>query len=370
MSRTRREWGAEQGHLKEGSFYATAVGSTLLSELEEDAGLYPGTLWYARVRIRPELVASWHGADQFLIGEREVKAFVKYICPRLRERRELQETTGRLREERERLRQRVATLDAENEQLRQQLRVERKGASEAKQSFREGKEKVLQREQQNVSEARRACAEATAESERLKAVNSKLQKDISEAKQGVIEAQQDAHEARVEASSIHEKLEETETAFAEAERHFIRAPDLVPCLQSLAAEVKTLQETVRTHSERTAELMTTRPVEERRTVKTLHQMKRVLHDIGRFPRRRRTRAADAADDGRRAMRRGRLCYSCRCKGHLAEDCPRVRTADMVESSNPTTLDSQQRAGEPNTEASSSSGWTIFSALRRFTSGID
>ena len=359
MSRTRRERGAEQGSLGGGVFSVHAVGPTLLSELEEDAGLYPGTLWYARVRIRPEIVASWRGTDQFLVGEQEAKAFLQYVCPRLQERQ-------RLREENEQLRQRVATLDAENEQLRQQLRVERKGASEAKQSFREGKERVLQREQQNVSEARRACAEATAESERIKAVNSQLQKDIAEAKQGVVKAQQDAHEARVEASAIHEKLRKTETAFTEAKRKFISAPDLVPCLQSLGAEVKTLQMDVKT----AAEAMMTRPVEGRRSSKTLQQMKRVLHDIGRYPqRRRRAKTTDAADDGGGAIKRGRLCYMCRCKGHLAKDCPQTRT-DTVASADPTTSDTHQRA-EGSHEANTESGWSIFSVFRRtFTSGFD
>ena len=323
MSRTRREWGAEQGHLKEGSFYATAIGPSLLRELEEDAGLYPDAFWFAKVWIRPEIVGSWHGADKFLIGERDLKAFVRYVCPRLQERQRLRE---------------------ENERLRRELQDERRRANEAEEEARVANEELNGWMTGN---------------KRLLEHNRKLQQDISE-------AQRAANEARGEASSIQQKLRKTETAFTEAKRKFISAPDLVPCLQSLGAEVKTLQTNVKT----AAEAMMTRPVEGRRSSKTLQQMKRVLHDIGRYPqRRRRAKATDAADDGGGAIKRGRLCYMCRCKGHLAKDCPQART-DTVASADPTTSDMHQRA-EGSQEANAESGWSVFSVFRRtFTSEID
>ena len=319
MSRTRRERGAEQGSLGEGVFSVHGIGPSLLRALEEDEGLYPDALWYAKVWIRPEIVASWRGADKFLIGERDMKAFVQYVCPRLQERRRLRE---------------------ENEQLRQQLRDE----------------------QQKVVEARRACADATRESERLTELHARLQRDIQKARRG-------ENEAREKASSLERTLRETEAAYEEEKTHFITAPDLVSSLRSLTDVVKTVHDEVRTSSEKTAELVAQRPPEGRRTVKTLHQMKRVLYDIGRFPRRRRGEAAVAADDGGGAIKRRRICYVCRCKGHLAKNCPRVRTVGAT-SSEPSLSDAQQRPAETSTEAASSSGWTIFSALRRFTSGVD
>ena len=366
MSRGRRERGSEQGHGEEGFYRVEDAGTSLLSWLGCDAGLYDSPLPFQLVKTR--LREGSRPREGVLIDVQWMYDFAYYICPRLQERRDL------LNGERER--------KAEREQLQQQLRREQRSASEAqtacanavKESERwKGLHDELYREfeqglQQNALAAQ-AWEEVNVKNERLSGANARLQQDLAEAQQGSVKAQQDANEARVEASSLHEKLRETDAAFTEAKKKFISAPDLVPCLQSLAAEVKTLQETVRTNGERTAELMTTRPAEGRRTVKTLHQMKRVLHDIGRFPRQRRARATDAADDGGGAIKRGRICYVCRCKGHLAKDCPQGRI-NAVESVDPTISDAQQRAGEPNTEASSSSGWTIFSALRRFTSGID
>ena len=216
--------------------------------------------------------------------------------------------------------------------------------------------------------------------------NEKLQKDIVEAKQnaakerqGMIEALQDVHQAKHEtdnacrkAFSLQQKLKETETAFTEAKKNFISAPDLVPSLRSLANEVKTLQKTVQANAEKTVEVMSTRPAEGRRSARTLQQMKRVLHDIGRYPQRRRTKT-DVTEDGLRKVRRGRICYFCRCKGHLLQDCPRTRNADTAESAAPDTSYTQLRTeGSPETtEETASTGWNVFSMFKRtFTSGID
>ena len=344
MSRGRRERRAEQGQGGEGftGYYGNTVyGPSLLRELEEEEGLYPGALRCHKVWTWGRVnVVGGQRPESFLFDAGELVDFIRYVCPRLQERRDLQVTTGRLHKE--------------NERLKRELQCAQRRASEA---------------EWEASEASDEMECLMVGNENLQEQKQKLQQELSEAERGIVEAQRNANEARVEASSLHEKLRETDAAFTEAKKKFISAPDLVPCLQSLAAEVKTLQETVRTNGERTAELMTTRPAEGRRTVKTLHQMKRVLHDIGRFPRRRRARATDAADDDGGAIKRGRICYVCRCKGHLAKDCPQARI-NAVESVDPTISDAQQREGEPNTEASSSSGWTIFSALRRFTSGID
>ena len=193
-------------------------------------------------------------------------------------------------------------------------------------------------------------------------------------RRGIVEAQQGASEAREEASSLQKKLEETETAFTEAKEHLISAPDLVSSLRSLTDAVKAVHDEVRTSSERTVEAVARRPPDGRRSMKTLQQMRRVLHDIKRYPRRqRRGRAAGAADDGGGATKRGRICYICRCKGHMAKDCPRVRTTDTVASADPTVSDTQPRSdvAEELNAASAYSGLNILSFFRRnFTSGID
>ena len=247
----------------------------------------------------------WINDDYWLVRMEDMAALLGYVCPRLRRRRELY---------------------AERTQLEERHQ------------------------------------EAMAENARLASVHVGLRQDIAEARQKT-------KEARVEASSTHEKLEETKTAFAEAEKHFIRAPDLVSSLRSLTNEVKTLQENVRTSWEKTAEALAERPTGGRRSEKTLSQMKRVLHNIGRFPRRRRAKAADAAADGGGAIKCGRICYICRCKGHLAKDCPQTRTCEAIESSNAMTSNTQPRVGESDAEASST-GWNSCSGIERtFTSGI-
>ncbi len=201
--------------------------------------------------------------------------------------------------------------------------------------------------------------------------NRRLLKQNTELQQGIDKAQQGANKALEDASSMKLKLRRTETAYEEAKKHFIMAPDLVPCLRSLTDEVKAMHEDIQANLEKTTEWMAKRPAEGRRSERTLQQIKRVLHNIERYPqRRRRARAADAADDGGSAIKRGRICYICRCKGHLAQDCPQART-DAVESADPTISDAHQRT-EGSQEANvDSTGWSIFSVFRRtFTSGID
>ena len=366
MSQVRRERGVEQGHGEEGFYRVEDAGTSLLSWLGCDAGLYASPLPFQLVKTRLR-DGSRPLREGFLIDVQWMYDFAYYICPRLQERRDL------LNGERGR--------KAEREQLQQQLRREQRSASEAqtacanavKESERwKGLHDELYREfeqglQQNALAAQ-AWEEVNGKNERLSGANARLRQDLAEAQRSSVKAQQDANEARIAASSTQQKLEETETAYEEAKKHFIRAPDLVLSLQSLTNEVKTLQETVQTSGERTTEAVARRPPDGRNE-KTLQQMKRVLHDIGRYPRRRRReKAADAADDGGSVIKRGRICYVCRCKGHLAKNCPQVRTVGTT-SAEPTMSDAEQRPAESSAEASSS-GWTIFSALRRFTSGID
>ena len=347
MSQARRERRTGQGRWEENRSGIYGIYEYLESFLvycREDEGLCP-RLRGRRTWILPD---GWSTIEDecFLVDLQDMCDFVYYVCPRLQERRELQTTTRRLREERERLRQQVANLEAEKEGLRATLKM-----SEASALARGLSVGVLQQE----------VSEATAENERLSGLNTQLQ-------QGIAEAQQDTNEARVETSSTQQKLRETETAYEEAKKHFIMAPDLVSNLRSLTDAVKAVHDEVRTSSERTVEAVARRPPDGR-SEKTLTQMKRVLHDIGRYPRRRRRKkAADAADDGGGAIKRGRICYLCRCKGHLAENCPRVRTVGTT-SAEPTMSDAEQQPAESSAEGASS-GWTIFSALRRFTSGID
>ena len=163
---------------------------------------------YLIIRRGRGVVLTWvtSALKVFLFDATELVAFIRYVCPRLQERRELQRTTERLREERERLRQQVATLEAEKEGLRATLKMS--GASALARGLSVG---VLQQE----------VAEATAENERLSGLNTGLRR-------GIVEAQQGASEAREEASSLQKKLEETETAFTEAKEHLIR--HLIWCL--------------------------------------------------------------------------------------------------------------------------------------------
>ena len=179
---------------------------------------------------------------------------------------------------------------------------------------------------------------ATGEPTNERRTNEKLRIDMAEAKR-------DANRARVDASSLQQKLRETETAFTEAKKQFISAPDLVSSLQSLTEEVKTIQEDLNKTFDKTTEAVALRPEEERRNSRTLQQMKRVLHDLGRYPRRRRTKADVTGEDGARNMKRGRICYICRCKGHLAKDCPRAQNPDTVESAQATTSDTEQHRME-------------------------
>ena len=341
MSQARRR-GTEQGLGGEGFtgiFGTTVYGPSLLSSLGQDEGVYPGAVHCHRAWTQNRISVNNQREDMFLVDAAELVEFLRYVCPRLQERRELQVTTGRRHQE--------------NERLKRELQDARRRASEAEKEAEEANEEL---ESWMVG------------NESLQEQNIKLRQELSEARQDSVEAQREANEARLEASSTQRNLRKTETAYEEAKKHFIMAPDLVPCLRSLTTEVKTLQEEVRMSGERTAEAVAQRPPDGR-SEKTLNQMKRVLHDIGRYPRRRRKgKATDAADDGGGAIQRGRICYVCRCKGHLAENCPRVRTVGTT-SAEPTMSDAEQRPAESSAEGASS-GWTLFSALRRFTSGID
>ena len=221
----------------------------------------------------------------------------------------------------------------------------------------------------------------------IRTENEKLREDV-------VKATQATKKIRTETSSLRQKLKETETAFAEAKKHFIMAPALVPSLQSLTGEVRMLQKTVQKNGEKTAEALARRPPEDfasgirslsnevktvrvdlktkfdktaeaittrraegQRHARTLQQMKRVLHDIGRYPKRQRTRADGT--DGMRNVKHGRICYCCRSKGHLANDCPRARNSDMVESpAGPNTSYTQQRTESPREPAVNETASTV------------
>ena len=353
MSRTRRGE-REQGHEEEEVYYAVVRQDTdIVMEANGSEELFP-RLGGVAVAARTRGGAGLH----YLVTDEDMREFLRAVGSQLQERRELQENDVAWEHAYEALRQEKRECQSQSmERLRKVV--------DALQKWRDEQRKV---------------SEATAENERLSRVNTQLRQDISEAERGIVEAGQEANEARreanearVEASSVQEKLKETETAYEEAKKHFIMAPDLVPCLRSLSTEVKALHEEVRASGAKTIDAVVRRPPDERRNGKTLRQMRRVLHDIGRFPRRqRRGRAAGAADDGGEATKRGRVCYSCRCKGHLAKNCPRART-DTVASAEPTGSDTQPSsdvAAELNA-ASAYSGLNILSFFRRnFTSGID
>ena len=214
MSRARQRR-REQGHVEGGSHGVYGIRGyeeSLFAYFGQDEGLCP-RLHGFRVWIQPDD----HNDDfsYLLVDEDCMFEFLRNICPRLKERRDLQDEKEKwLREKRD--------LRDEKEELQATLQ-----ASESSGIARGLSVELLRRE----------VAEATAEIERLAAINAELQKDISEAKQDINKAHQDANEAIEEASSTKQRLEETESAFAEEKQKYISAPDLVPCLQSLADEV-------------------------------------------------------------------------------------------------------------------------------------
>ena len=334
----------EQGQTEErrSSLYGTyQLGdygfANVITEAGEDENCFP-KLRGRPVLTQPEDVvdAAWY----WLVDMNKMKRFLERIGAWVRERRDLPQ---RLQEER---------------QASDGLRREMTAAGE------------------NLTNAQRALRVVRAEKEELlkslqeeRRINEKLRRDITE---DVHQTEHEVDKARVEAFSLQEKLKETEAAFTEAKNNFISAPDLVSSLWSLTKEAKTVQKELKTNFEKTAEVIATRPVDGRQSLRTLQQMKRVLHDIRRYPQRRRTKT-DVTEDGLRKVRRGRICYFCRCKGHLLQDCPRTRNADSAESAAPDTSYTQLRTeGSPETtEETASTGWNVFSIFKRtFTSGID
>ncbi len=150
MSRGRRERRTEQGHfLGEGSYDVTNWEPSLLRWFNEDESLYPDRIAVQRVRATHRGCYVTVVDDKYLFDKTELHDFVKYVCPRLQERRELQATTRRLREEREQLRQQLQgerlsmseanqRLREENERLRRELQDERRRASAAEEKASDG----------------------------------------------------------------------------------------------------------------------------------------------------------------------------------------------------------------------------------------
>ena len=372
----------EQGQTEErrSSLYGTyQLGDygfvNVITEAGEDENCFP------KLRGRPVLTQPEDVVDDawyWLVDMNKMKRFLERIGAWVRERRDLPQ---RLQEERQ-----------ASDGLRRELTATGENLTNAQRALRvvrAEKEELLK----SLQEERR--------------INEKLRRDITE---DVHQTKHEVDKARMETFSLQEKLTETETAFTEAKKNLISAPDLVSSLQSLTGEVKTLQQHIQTNSEKTSEVLAKRPPEDlassirslnnevktvrvdlktkidkaadaiatrraegERHVRTLQQMKRVLHDIGRYPQKRQRRTDVTGGDGSGNVRRGRICYCCRHKGHLAKDCPRARNSDTVKSANPTTSDTRQKTEGPQkaNEEAESTGWNIFSVFKRtFTSGID
>ena len=132
---------------------------------------------------------------------------------------------------------------------------------------------------------------------------------------------------------------QTRSAFEDAKRDFITVGDLSSSLRTLHSEMKKLHE-IQASLEKKSQQITQlkqeiknyktkredvkKQLAQRQTgMKTLRQMKRVLHDVGRQRPRRRTPKHpkdEPAEEHEEKLLKRRVCYKCRMKGHLAKDC--------------------------------------------------
>ena len=135
---------------------------------------------------------------------------------------------------------------------------------------------------------------------------------------------------------------QTRSAFEDAKRDFITVDDLSSSLRELHSEMKKLhgiQASLEKKSQQITQLKqeiknyktkhddVKKQLAQRQTgMKTLRQMKRILHDAGRLRPRRRTpkKPKDESSEGHdEKLLKRRVCYKCQMKGHLAKDCPRT-----------------------------------------------
>ena len=203
-----------------------------------------------------------------------------------------------------------------------------------------------------------------------------FEKQIHKIRHEKCEAKQLENEARTTSLRLRKDLEETKAAYLEEKKHFITTPDVARSLESLATEIRELKSAQLAQNEDRLEINKI-DVENKQKLhmimekdfearigdrKTLKKMKRAIHDIRRQPQRRQGKEPRRSSDFTGSLNR-RLCYKCRCKGHLAKDCPHTR-----QESKRTTKNDSSSKDEDKPKTTYISG--IYSFVKKHVMGHD
>ena len=203
-----------------------------------------------------------------------------------------------------------------------------------------------------------------------------FEEQIHKARQYNREAKQKENEVRSTSLRIRKELEETKAAYMEEKKHFITISDVARNLESLTAEIRELKSAqlvrnedyfqtnnIDVQNEREHYVMMENDFEARLgDHKALKKMKRDIHDIRRQPQRRQGKRPRRSCESKDSLNR-RLYYKCRCKGHLAQDCPHAHQA-----SKRTTKNESSSRDEDKPKTTYISG--IYSFVKEHVTGHD
>ena len=125
-------------------------------------------------------------------------------------------------------------------------------------------------------------------------------------------------------AAMTEELGSVNAAYEQTRKESVHIPEIATSLQSLQSEVALLKLEILQKDNATEK----KSVDiSRQNKRNWTQLKRLLHDIKRVPRRRRNKQAEKSVNETNRKLTQRRCYKCRQKGHQARECPLTISED-------------------------------------------